>query len=179
MASLSADSSGCYVSSENCIYVLKDKTCTEGTWDFQVMFHELCHAMRTYRRTEKDPRLGKDVLCTAGLYHCEVLPDEMFHSVFAVSLFDYDGWDIAYQLQSNYLVLLQSTDAITTTDYMNHSQSWLYRRLDEFTGHVNCTGTIFRLIQAQYDDCHSDRTARQRPSPPSTTASRSSASTPT
>ena len=158
MASLSADSSGCYVSSENCIYVLKDKTYTEGTWDFQVMFHELCHAMRTYRRAEKDPRLGKDVLCTAGLYHCEVLPDEMFNSVFAVSLFDYDEWDIAYQLQSNYLVLLlQSTDAITATDYMNHSQSWLYRRLDEFTGHVNYAETIFRLIQAQYDDYHSDR----------------------
>ena len=157
MASLSADFSGCYVSSENYIYVRKDKTYTEGTWDFQVMFHELCHAMRTYHRTEKDPRLGKDILYTAGLYHCEVLPDEMFHSVFAVSLFDYDEWDIAYQLQSNYL-LLQSTDAITATDYMNHSQSWLYRRLDEFTGHVNCAGTIFRLIQAQYDDCHSDRT---------------------
>lgn len=158
MASLSPDSSGCYVSTENCIYVLKDKEYPEGTWDFQVMFHELCHAMRTYRRNEEDPRLGKTVTYTAGLRHSEVIPDEMFNSLFAVSLFDYDEWDIAYQLQSNYLALIfQSTDTITPTDYMNHSQSWLYRKLDEANGDVNYAETVFRLIDAQYQDYHSDR----------------------
>ena len=82
----------------------------------------------------------------------------MFNSLFAVSLFDYDEWDIAYQLQSNYLALIfQSTDAITPTDYMNHSQSWLYRKLDEANGDVNYAETVFRLIDAQYQDYHSDR----------------------
>lgn len=41
------DSYSCYIRTQNKIYVLKDNEYKEGTWEYQVIYHELCHAART------------------------------------------------------------------------------------------------------------------------------------
>ena len=40
------NSCGCYVRDEDKIYVLKDKEYEEGTWDYQVLYHEFSHCLR-------------------------------------------------------------------------------------------------------------------------------------
>ena len=47
MKSLSMDSYGCYIRSENKIYVLEDFDYVKGTWPYQVIFHEFSHCLRT------------------------------------------------------------------------------------------------------------------------------------
>lgn len=90
-------SCGCYVKSENKIYVLKDKEYEEGTWDYQVIFHELSHCLRDSHYTDEDG--NKVYIQFAGLNYYDVPNAEAINSLFAVSLFDYEENDIAYQMQ--------------------------------------------------------------------------------
>ncbi len=157
-ASLSVDSYGCYVQTENCIYVLDGPLPEEGTWDFQVMYHELCHAMRLYNRSVDDDRYKVSVGLDCRLMTC----DEALNSLFAVSLFNYEETDIAYQLQSNcYGVIVDCMEGYyDISDYINHSQSYFAKKLDEYNGNTNYAYTIFKLIEEEYNDYHSDNIER-------------------
>lgn len=152
---LSMTASGCYVKDENKIYVLEDKEYEKGTWDYQVIFHELSHCLRngTYDIDGKDVRITE---VGQGFYNTITM--ESLNSLFAVSLFDYDENDIAYQLQSNYhKVILDCIDNYDLSDYVNHSLSYYAKQLDEFNGDDNYATVILELIQMQYDDFHSEK----------------------
>lgn len=150
--SLSLDCSGCYRRDENKIYVLKDCSYAEGTWEYQVIFHELTHCFRS-RYTVIN---GKQVkFQPESLHFNDTLTNEALASLFAVSLFDYEEPDIAYQLQSNYhKTILECIDNYTLTDYANHSLGYYVHALDEFNGHNNYASTMIALMNVQYEGYH-------------------------
>lgn len=152
--SLSMDSYGCYVRSENKIYVLKDYDYVKGTWPYQVIFHEFNHCLRTGDWIINDTRIKVQV---EGQNFSNTITAEALNSLFTVSLFDYDELDIAYQLQSNYhKIMIECMDNYTLEDYVNHSVSYYASKLDEFNQDDNYATTILELIQAQYTDYHND-----------------------
>ena len=151
------DSYGCYVRTENTIYVQKDHEYKPGTWDYQVIFHELSHCLRTSDYKDENNRHIK--IQSEGLNYWDVINTEALNSLFTVDLFDYEERDIAYQLQSNYHdIMIECMDNYDLSDYVNHSLSYYAQQLDEFNGDDNYATTILSLIEAQYNDFHSYRT---------------------
>lgn len=149
---LSPDAFACYVRSENKIYVLKGNEYKPGTWEYQVIYHEISHALRTLYRNLTQ---GKIRVQAAGQNFSNLTTEEALNSLFTVSLFDYDEQDVAYQLQSNYhSVIIECLDNYTLTDYVNHSLSYYASKMDEQTGEKNYATVILELIQLQYDAYH-------------------------
>ena len=154
MASLSVDACACYIRTENKIYVLKGCEYKKGTWDYQVIFHELTHVLRTACLTSGDKEIK--IQCE-GLSISGVTTAEALNSLYAVSLFDYEEKDIAYQLQSNYYgVMLECMNNYSLSDYINHSLSYFASKLDEENGHTNYAKGLLELIETQYKDFHND-----------------------
>ena len=159
--SLSADSYGCYRMSENAIYIPEGTVYKEGEWGFQVLIHEFCHACRISwwndEETGSKNRLtfqasGEDVP-----YANRTILEESMNSAFSCSLLNYYEKDIAYQLPSNYLrIMLECMDNYTLDDYINHSDMYFLRRLDEYTGYTNYADVMWRLITLQRYDGLSD-----------------------
>lgn len=151
----SHDSYACYVYAENTIYTLEEYEYKKGTWEYQVIFHELCHVLRNgiIEYGKKDIKVS-----ATGNSLSLVTVDEALNSVFTVSLFDYEERDIAYQLQSNYCTLmLECLDNYSLSDYINHSLSYYASKLDEHNGDNNYAKCILTLIDTQYKDFHSDQ----------------------
>lgn len=154
MKSLSFDSYGCYMKNENKIYVLADYDYVPGTWEYQVLFHEFTHCLRNGWWTEGDKKIKFQ---PEGVNYSNLITSESLNSLFAVSLFDYEEKDIAYQLQSNYhKIMIESMDNYDYSDYIQHSISYYAKKLDEFNGDDNYATSILELIQVQYDSYHDD-----------------------
>lgn len=154
LKTLSIDTSGCYLRDENKIYVLKGHEYKKGTWDYQVIFHEMSHCMRTAQWNKNDVKIQVQA---EGQNFSNITTGEALNSLFAVSLFDYEEKDIAYQLQSNYhKIMIDCLDNYSLSDYINHSESYYASKLDEYNKDDNYATTILELIEMQYDDFHSD-----------------------
>ena len=153
--SIDINSCGCYVKSEDKIYVIKGKDYKDGTWDYQIIYHELSHCLRDSQFTDKD---GNDVsIQFTGLNYWDVPNSEAINSLFAVSLLDYDERNIAYQFQSNtHKILIECMDNYSLDDYVNHSLTYYAKKLDEYNDDDNYALTIFSLMNAQYEDYHND-----------------------
>ena len=157
------DSRGCYVRTEDKIYVLKDKEYEKGTWDYQVIYHELSHCLRDIiYEDENGIRVSIQFM---GLNYYDIPNAEALNSLFAVSLFDYEERDIAYQLQSNtHQLILSCMDNYSLSDYVNHSMTYYAQQLDAYNHDDNYATTILSLMNEQYEDFHDD----QREEPQST-----------
>ena len=148
----SFDSYACYVAKENTIYTRQGYKYEKGTWEYQVIMHELSHVLRTYRN-DSARKYAEFVDTTSG----SMIIEEALNSLFTVSLFDYEEDDIAYQLQSNmFKLIIESMDNYNLNDYVNHSSSYFAKKLDEFTGHKNYASVMFRVIDSQYTDYHNE-----------------------
>lgn len=149
--SRSPDSYGCYVHDENCVYLPVGNTYEEDKRDFsfQVLLHELCHAAR-----ESCERRGsiKYTLSFLTDRNNSMLQESM-NSLFSCSLLNYEERDMTYQVPSNYLlIMLECMDNYELSDYINHSDKYFLRRLDEYTGHTNYAQQIWDLISLQRED---------------------------
>lgn len=149
---LSPTSSGCYVRSENVIYVPEKYTYQKGTWDYQVIFHELTHCARTQSKNID----GVDVkIQFQGLNYSNTVSEEALNSLLAVSILGYEEKDVAYQLQSNYhMVMLECLNNYDLSDYMNHSLTYFVSKLDEHNNEQGQAVIVLELIEMQYDDFH-------------------------
>lgn len=157
-ASLSADAYGCYIRTENRIYVKEGYEYVPRTWDYQVIIHEFGHAARMVHRDLDDVKVRVQALPPESGF---TVIDEALNSLFAVSLFDYEEPDVAYQLQSNlFQILLECLDGVDAGDYLNHSIAWFARAFDRQNGDNNYAMSLFKLINAQYDDYHSEEIHR-------------------
>ena len=155
---VSLDAYGCYVQTENTIYVPKDYEYRPGTWEYQVIMHEFGHAARTVNYSDESTSL---YICLSS-ESC-IIPEEALNSVFTVSLFDYEERDIAYQLQSNmFLVLIDCLDDYSLSDYINHSLSYFVHKLDEQNGNTNYAMGILNLIEEQRTDWANDDYEREQ-----------------
>lgn len=150
------NSCGCYVRDEDKIYVLKDKEYEKGTWDYQVLYHEFSHCLRDSIYEDED---GNRVsIQFMGLNYYDIPNAEALNSLFAVSLFDYEEKDIAYQFQSNaHQIILECMDNYTLNDYVNHSMTYYAKQLDTYNQDDNYALTILSLMNEQYEDYHDDR----------------------
>lgn len=146
--SWSLDSYACYVQTENRIYVMAEYEYVKETWEYQVLMHEISHAARSYVRETEEMTYKASVGLTS-----RVILTEALNSVFTIRMFDYEERDIAYQLVSNYLlVMLDCMDNYTLSDYINHSQSYFLSKLDEASGHTNYAAALWDLIELQRED---------------------------
>ncbi len=153
LKSMSTDSYGVYMNNENAIYIPKGTEYVEGTWGFQVLIHEFCHAARDCWLNGKSSQKAYFSACTESS-----LLLESMNSAFSCSLLDYYEWDIAYQVPSNYLrIMLECMDNYDLTDYMNHGDTYFYRKLDETAGYTNYAKVLWQLITLQRSDWSSDR----------------------
>lgn len=154
-ASWSVHSAGCYVRDEDKIYVIKDKKYEEKTWDYQVIYHELSHCLRDSIYTDENGIKTSIQFC--GLNYWDIPNAEAMNSLFAVSLFDYEEKDIAYQLQSNiHKIMIECMDNYSLSDYVNHSMTYYAMKLDEYNQDDNYSTKILALMNAWYEDYHDD-----------------------
>lgn len=159
MKSLSSDSSGCYVISENAIYIPRGTEYVKEEWGYQVIVHEFCHMARSWREPGgfKSSARFADLNASTNGY----LVEECMNTIFSCSLLDYDEPDLAYRVPSNYLTLmleyLQGKSDWTLTDYMNQHESYFLRDLDQAAGYTNYAKTMWRLIALQREDMKSDK----------------------
>ena len=152
LKSLNADSDGCYIRTENSIYIPEGNEYKKGTWPYQVIFHELSHCVRTHHTVIDGYQIRVDF---EGLNYYNIINAEALNSLFAISLFDYKERDVAYQLQSNYhSVILECVDNYDLSDYINHSLSYYVNKLDEYNNEKGAAPVILELIELQYDDFH-------------------------
>lgn len=159
MATLSPSAYACYVRTENRIYLPQGKTFEPGGWDWQVIIHELSHALRTVDYDDdRDDWDGQFRYVISSPEHANTIGEEALNSLFAVSLLEYEERDIAYQLQSNMVsVMLDCMDNYSLADYPNHSYSYFLSKLDEANGDHNYAESIMKLMEAQREDWEEDR----------------------
>ncbi len=157
--SFSGDASACYSKDKNIITVLTEYSFDKGTWEYQTIIHELSHAARN-AIVKKNGRTY--YISSGGENFNELMCDETLNTIFSVSLLGYEEPDLAYQLQSNYMdIILDSMDNYEISDYINHSQSYFIKKLEEYSGQESAADMI-RLLQAQYDDFHDDSFKREQ-----------------
>ncbi len=156
----SLDACACYTPDKNTITVLTEYSFEKGTWAYQTLFHELSHAARTSIVRTRDRTY---YIRSGGNSFREVMCDETLNTIFAVHLLGYEEPDLAYQLQSNFMdIILDSMDNYEIgSDYINHSQSYFIKKLNEYSGQESAAD-IIRLLQAQYDDFHDDSFKREQ-----------------
>lgn len=150
---LSNHSAAGYNRNTNTIYILEGQEYIKGTWEYQVLYHELSHAART---GVWDIGMIKRRAQCEGVNFNTVTCAEALNTLFAVSLFDYEEESIAYQLQSNYVkAMIDSLDDYQISDYMNKSLSYFVYKLGEFNdGDVKSAVEIMNLIDEQYKDLY-------------------------
>lgn len=144
MVSLSPDSLGVYRNDQNAIYIPEGTQYIEGEFGFQALLHEFCHAAR-------DCWLNGSSAQKAYFSYCpeSTLLLECMNSVFSCSLLNYYEWDIAYQVPSNYLrIMLECMDNYELADYINHGDTYFYRKLDETAGYRNYAKVLWQLNPA-------------------------------
>lgn len=151
--SLSSDSYACYRKDKNTIYVLDNYNYEEDPWAFQVLYHELSHAARN--SSWKEGRKTISVKFSNQLSYGNII-EEALNSVYAVSLYNENQKDIAYQLQSNYMkIMIDTMDNYSIEDYMKHDYSYFQQKLNEYNQN-NLSKKVLALIELQYKDFHND-----------------------
>ncbi|MBR2840942.1 MAG: hypothetical protein IKF01_03635 [Bacilli bacterium] len=150
----SEDSYGCYMKNTNEIYVIEDMDYKYNPWAHQVLYHELSHCLRNGNYEINGIKV---IIKPEGPNFNNRITSEALNSLFAISLFDYEEDDIAYQLQSNYYkVILECLDNYDLSDYVNHSLSYFTSKLDEYNDDERDAAIILELIQTQYKDYYSN-----------------------
>ena len=150
---LNVNCSGYYDRKHNRIYVLEDNTYEKGSWNYQVIYHELSHTLTG--SSFKLDNLNVQIQMENDSFNNE-MTQEALNSLFAVSLFDYDEDHIAYQLQSNYYSVMTECMDYDFTDYVNKPLSDFPKQLDEYNNDDNAK-EILELIQFQREDYIHDK----------------------
>lgn len=148
------DCYGFYKRQENEIYVLEDNEYKKGTWEYQVIYHELSHVLRNTYIDAGDTKIS---IQTENRIFNNDITQEVLNSLFAVSLFDYEETLIAYQLQSNYYSIMIDCANYDLTNYINKPLSDFPEKLNEYNKDEEGTAEdILELIKVQFYDYSND-----------------------
>ena len=154
----SESTAGYYSESDNRICISSPNGYAKGTWDYQLLPHELCHAMRRARFEYE----GNDVHIHPMAWDVEVV-DEAFTSIVVGSLIGWPDGELAYQPEVNMVrVMLECVDGYELEDYYRQSLQRFAAKLDEACGDRNYAMTMFKLMQAQHDDYYDAEVNRDR-----------------
>ena len=147
-----------YSSAENKIYMSSVNGYAKHTWDYQILPHELCHAMR--KASFEDD--GLDVSVNSGAI-CANVVDEAFTSIVAGSLLGYEADELSYQPEVNIVrLMLECVDGYELADYYRQGIPYFASKLDETCGDHNYAMTVFRVMQAQHYDWQNADICRDR-----------------
>ena len=154
LKAISYSASACYRKDENIIYTVKDYDYVPGTWDYQVIMHEMCHPIKGTIIKKGDNKYNVNFNTTSG--HGVVI-EEALNSIFSVRSYDQNERDIAYQLQSNMVgIMLECMNNYTLQDYIEHDIRYFEDKLNEHNDSNQAT-RIVGLIELQYQDYHNDK----------------------
>lgn len=148
---ISADAYACYRIQENTIYTVKDYEYVPGTWEYQVIIHEIGHTVKTTSSTINGQEIKTYFKKDSG---DATITEEAMNTLFTVRSYDNKEMDLAYQLQSNMIELMVSSmDNYTYQDYIEHNVTYFEQKLNEHNGNDEAVRMI-GLIDLQYDDYH-------------------------
>ena len=151
---ISATALACYRKDENTIYTVKDYEYIKGTWDYQVIMHEMCHPIRggIFTIDGKNIRINFTSQSGQGM-----IIEEAMNSLLSVRSYDQKERDIAYQLQSNMIeVILECMDNYTLQDFIEHNITYFENELNNQNDNNDAVEMI-GLMTLQYDDYYNDR----------------------
>lgn len=153
LAAMNSTANACYRKDENTIYTVKDYEYVPGSWEYQVIVHEMCHPIRTSYFDYK----GKTVRAIFENSDYEgAIVGECLNSLLALRSYDQDEMDIAYQLQSNMIeVIVECTDNYDYQDFVEHNITYFEQVLNEQNGN-DLAIDVFTLMNLQYEDYHND-----------------------
>ena len=151
---ISVNAYACYRKDENTIYTVKDYEYTPGTWEYQVIMHEMCHPIRSgfFQRGDQEIRVQFENRSGEG-----VIIEEAMNSLLALRSYDQNERDVAYQLQSNMIeVIVDSMDNYTYQDFVEHNITYFENELNIQNGNDRAV-EMMALINLQYKDYHDDK----------------------
>ena len=148
---VSATAYACYRKDENTIYTVKDYKYEPGTWEYQVIMHEMAHPIRSgfIKKNGEEIRIQFTDKSGDG-----VIIEEALNSLLALRSYDKSERDIAYQLQSNMVeMMVESLDNYTYQDFVEHNITYFENELNKQNGD-NKAIEMLALINLQYKDYH-------------------------
>ena len=148
---ISADAYACYRIQENTIYTVKGYDYVPGTWEYQVIIHEIGHTVKTTSSVVNGQEIKTYFKKDSGN---ATITEEAMNTLFTVRSYDNQEMDLAYQLQSNMVELMVSSmNNYTYQDYIEHNVTYFQQKLNEHNGNEEAVRMI-GLIDLQYDDYH-------------------------
>lgn len=148
---ISADAYACYRIQENTIYTVKDYNYVPGTWEYQVIIHELGHTVKTTSSEINGKEVKTYFKKDSGN---GTITEEALNTLFSLRAYDNEEKNLAYQLQSNIIELMvTSMDNYTYQDYIEHNVTYFEEKLNEHNNNDDAV-KIIGLIDLQYDDYH-------------------------
>ena len=144
----------CYRKDENAIYTVEGYDYVPGTWDYQVIMHEMCHPIRSAFIPREDKEIRVQFQNSSGN---GTIIDEAMNSLLSLRSYDPDEKDIAYQLQSNMIeAMVDSMDNYTYQDYVEHNLTYFENELNIQNGNDRAVEMI-SMMELQYNDYHNDK----------------------
>lgn len=148
---ISADAYACYRIQENTIYTVEGYDYLPGTWEYQVIVHEMGHTVKTTSTEINGNEVKTYFKKDSGN---ATITEEAMNTLFTVRSYDENEMDLAYQLQSNMLeLMIKSMNNYTYQDYIEHNITYFEQKLNEHNGNDKAVG-IIGLMDLQYDDYH-------------------------
>ncbi|MBR6136825.1 MAG: hypothetical protein IKQ06_01565 [Bacilli bacterium] len=148
---VSATAYACYRKDENTIYTVKDYKYEPGTWEYQVIMHEMAHPIRSGFIKKNGEEIRVQFTDKSG---DGVIIEEALNSLLALRSYDKSERDIAYQLQSNMVeMMVESLDNYTYQDFVEHNITYFENELNKQNGDDKAI-EMLALINLQYKDYH-------------------------
>lgn len=151
LKAMSGTACAVYRQDENTIYTVEGYDYVPGTWDYQVIKHEMGHPIRSLITHIGENQVKVRFQSYSG--HGTVT-GEALNSLLTLRSYDPDERDVAYQFQSNMIELMvDSMDNYTYQDYVEHNLTYFEQQLNEYNGNNEAVRMI-GLLELQYDDYH-------------------------
>lgn len=153
MKAFSTDAFACYRLDENAIYTVEGYNYVPGTWEYQVIMHEMGHPIRSanFIKDGKEIRIQFESQSGFG-----VVVGESLNSLLTLRSYDKNEMDVAYQLQSNMIELMvDSMTNYTLQDFVEHNVTYFIQKLNEANGNEDGI-RMLGLLDLQYKDYHDD-----------------------
>lgn len=153
LKAISATAYACYRKDENAIYTVKDYDYIPGTWEYQVIIHEMCHPIRSgfFKKGDEEIRVQWENKSGNGS-----IIGEAMNSLLSLRSYDQNEKDIAYQLQSNIIeAMVDSMENYTYQDFVEHNITYFENELNKQNNNDKAV-EVLGLINLQYKDFHDD-----------------------
>ena len=153
LKAMSGTACAVYRQDENTIYTVEGYDYVQGTWDYQVIMHEMGHPIRSLVTHIGENQVKARFQSYSG--HGTVI-GEALNSLLTLRSYDPNEKDVAYQFQSNMVELMvNEMDNYTYQDFVEHNLTYFEQQLNEYNGN-NDAVEIIGLIELQYNDYHNN-----------------------